>query len=150
MLRLGLPESITQKVFERMQAERNRLVQKYKGEGDRQSITIRAKADGERDTILANAESTATRIKGEADAEASKYYSVYEQAPELASFYLGLNALEPIFKEGASLILDPRTPPFDLLINRIPEGPIKPPSLPLSGQGTNGIGSIAESNGQRR
>jgi membrane protease subunit HflC len=148
--KLGLPESITQKVFERMQAERNRLVQKYKGQGDSESMLIRAKADGERDTILANAESAATRIKGEADAEASKYYSVYEQAPELASFYLGLNALEQALKEGSSLILDPRTPPFDLLISRTLEGTIKPPNLPLSGPDTNGIGSIAERNGQRR
>jgi membrane protease subunit HflC len=51
--KLGLPESITQKVFDRMKAERDRLVQEYKGQGEPQSIIIRATADRERDGILA-------------------------------------------------------------------------------------------------
>ena len=122
--KLGLPESITQKVFDRMKAERDRLVQDYKGQGESQSIIIRAAADGERDRILAQGDADAMRIRGQGDAEAAKFYSVFEKAPELALYLLGLNALHEILKERSTLILDQRTPPFNLLTAK-PEAPAK-------------------------
>ena len=122
--RLGLPESITQKVFDRMRAERQRLVQRFQGEGESQSIQIRTAADRDRDTILAKAAAEATRILGEGDAKAAEYYKVFEQAPDLALFILGLNALEQTLKDRSTLILDQRTPPFNLL-NRAVDGVVK-------------------------
>ena len=38
-----------------------------------------------------------------------------EKNPELANFLFNLNALEGSLKENATLILDPNTPPFNLL-----------------------------------
>lgn len=126
--RLGLPESITQKVFDRMRAERQRLVQRFQGEGESQSIQIRTTADRDRDEILAKAEAEATRIRGQGDAEAAKAFKVFEQAPELALYLLGLNALEETLKDRSTLILDQRTPPFDLL-KGLPELSPKPHKL---------------------
>jgi len=114
--RLGIPESVTEKVFDRMRAERAKEVARLKAEGEKEAITIRSEADLIRDKMLAEADAQATRIRGEGDAEAAKSFSVFQQNPELAILILKLNALESSLKERATLIVDPRTPPFDLLI----------------------------------
>ena len=112
---IGLPESITAKVFERMKAEREQLVKQFKGDGDAEAIRIRSDADRERERILAEAGAQATVIQGQADAEAAKTLKTFQQNPELAIFLLKLKALEEALKDRATVILDPRTPPFDLL-----------------------------------
>ncbi len=112
---IGLPESITEKVFERMKAEREQLVRQYRGEGEGRAQEIRSAADKEKADILAQAESKATIIRGEAEAKAAKALKTFEQDPELAVFLIKLNALEAALKDKATLVLDPRTPPFDLL-----------------------------------
>jgi membrane protease subunit HflC len=117
--RLGLPESITQKVFDRMQAERQRLVQQLQGEGESRASEIRSAAERDRDKLLASAQAEATRIRGQGDAEAAKAFAVFQQNPELAILLMKLNALELSLKERTTLILDQRTPPFDLL-NALP------------------------------
>jgi modulator of FtsH protease HflC len=51
--KLGLPESVTQKVFDRMTAERQREVERLKAQGEADSVRIRSAADKDRDIILA-------------------------------------------------------------------------------------------------
>lgn len=113
--KLGLPESITAKVFERMKQERQKYVQEIQGQAERESIRIRSAADRERAELLAKAQAEATRIRGQAEAEASQSLRALEQNPDLALFLLKLNSMEEVLKERATLILDQRTPPFDLL-----------------------------------
>lgn len=112
---LALPESITQKVFDQMQSERQTEVLRLQGEGESQAKNIKSAADRELSEILANAEAEAIRIRGQGVAEATKSFSILQQNPELAIFLLKLNALELTLKERSTLILDQRTPPFDLL-----------------------------------
>lgn len=116
--RLGLPESVTEKVFERMRAERNKEVERLRAEGEEEAIKVRSTADVQRDKLLAEADAQARRIRGEGDAEAARSFSVFQQNPELAILILKLNALENTLKERATLVVDPRTPPFDLLLER--------------------------------
>ncbi len=113
--RLGLPESITTSVFERMRAERQRLVAMYQTEGEREAKIIRANADGQANEILAEARAEAIRVIGEAELKAQQYYAVFEQRPELAIFLLQLKALEEALKERSHLILDAQTSPLNLL-----------------------------------
>ncbi|MBI2926862.1 MAG: protease modulator HflC [Verrucomicrobia bacterium] len=112
---LGLPESITGKVFERMRAERQRQAKAFLSEGDSKAIEIKALAEAERKRILSDAESEATRILGQADAEAAKHYAVFERNPKLAIDLFSLQALEQALKERSTLILDQNTPPFNML-----------------------------------
>jgi membrane protease subunit HflC len=112
---IGLPETITAKVFERMKAEREQQVKQVKGEGDAEAIKIRSDADRQREQILAEADRRATIIAGEAEAEAAKSLKVFEQNPEFAIYLLKVRALQDALKERATLVLDTRTPPFDLL-----------------------------------
>jgi membrane protease subunit HflC len=112
---LGLPESLTSKVFERMKTEREKLVKKYQGEGNAEADRIRSEADLQRKKLVAEAENQAQKIYGEAEAEATQHYRVMQQDPELAVFLLSLRSLEGSLKDRSTLILDERTPPFNLL-----------------------------------
>jgi membrane protease subunit HflC len=119
---IGLPEGITTKVFARMTAEREQLVRQFKGEGDAEANRIRSEADTQRARILAEADAKAKEITGQAEALVSRQLKVFEQNPELAVFLIKLEALEQALKERATLVLDPRTPPFDLLKGTLGEG----------------------------
>jgi membrane protease subunit HflC len=113
--KLGLPESVTQKVFDRMTAERQREVDRLKAQGEAEAMRIKSAADRDRDKILAEADRKASDIRAQADAEAATSYKAFEQHPELAVFLLQLNALEASLKNRSTLILDEHTPPFNLL-----------------------------------
>ena len=123
---LGLPESITGKVFERMRAERMRLVQQFNGEGEAKAIEIRSEANRKRDELLAQADADSLRIRGEAEAAASKDYITLEQRPDLAVFLMQIEALKTALKDRATLILDEKVPPLNLLSGE------KAPSAPAT------------------
>lgn len=113
--KLGLPEPVTQTVFERMKSERQELVSRIENEGKEQAEKIRSTAERDSAEILAKADAEATQIRGAGEAEAAKSFAVFQQNPELATLILKLNALEQTLKEKTTLILDPSTPPLDLL-----------------------------------
>jgi membrane protease subunit HflC len=112
---LGLPEAITGKVFERMRAERDRLVKQYQGEGNARAQEIRSEADRKRDELLATARADVLRMMGEADAKASKELAVLEKNPALAIFLYEINALKEALRERTTLFLDQKAAPFNLL-----------------------------------
>ncbi len=112
---LGLPESITTKVMDRMRAERETRVKQFQAEGEKEARVIRSRADNEANRILAEANARSIEITGQAEAEASKYYAILEQNPELAIFNFRRNALENSLKDRTTLILDSQTVPFTLL-----------------------------------
>jgi|TARA_Y100000031_G_scaffold127894_1_gene145834 membrane protease subunit HflC len=113
--RLGLTAKVTEAVFGRMKAERQARIEKEKAEGERDAKMVMAEADLKANEILAQAEAQAKVLRGEAEAASAKYYKEFEKNPELANFLFNLNALEGSLKENATLILDPNTPPFNLL-----------------------------------
>ena len=86
--KIGLPESVTQTVFDRMKSERQVLISlaKYKGKSEAQKI--QSAADAEAAETIANAQATATRIRAEGEAEAAKTLPIFEQNPDLAVFLL--------------------------------------------------------------
>ncbi len=113
--KIGLPEAITEKVFQRMRAERNQLAERYRSEGEGEAIKIRAQADSQRDQILAKAEADAKRIQAEGDAKAAQYYQAFEKDPQLAMFLRKLEVMEETLKEKSTVVLSAETEPFDLL-----------------------------------
>ena len=113
--KLGLPESVTTAVFDRMQSERQVLVSATQNDGEAKAEMIRSSANRKSAEMLADAEGQATRIRAAGEAEAAKSFAVFQQDPELAYFLLRLEALEPSLKDRATLIFDQNTPPFDLL-----------------------------------
>ena len=112
--RLGLPESVTQSVFERMTSERQVLVNAAQYDGEAQAQKIRSDADRRAAEMLTAARAQALQIQSEGEAEAAKYLSTFQQNPELASFLFQLNALEAALKDRATLIFDQQNEPFGL------------------------------------
>jgi modulator of FtsH protease HflC len=112
--KLGLPETVTQSVFDRMISERQVLASKSQFEGEARAQEIRSEADRRAAELLANAEGQATEIRGKGEAAAAKSLLVFKQNPELAAFVFRLNALEASLKDRSVLIFDQQTPPFDL------------------------------------
>ena len=119
--KLGLPEGVTQLVFERMQSERELQETKIKYQGIEAANNIRSGANLESAKILAAADAEATRIRGLGEMEAAKSFETYRKYPELANFLLQLNSIEAFLKERTTLILDESTPPLNLL------KPVTPP-----------------------
>jgi membrane protease subunit HflC len=115
--KIGLPESVTQTVFQRMTSERRILISKFQYEGEAEAQKIRAAADRQAAETIADADAAATRIRGEGEAEAAKTLPVFQQNPELANFLLRIDALKQSLNQRATLIFDERTPPFDLFQN---------------------------------
>jgi membrane protease subunit HflC len=118
--RLGLPESVTQTVFDRMKAERTKFISEAQFKGEAEASKIKSAADREAADVLANAQAAATRIEGAGVAEAAKTLGVFQQSPDLAIFQLQLEALKNSLNQKSTLIFDQQTPPFDLF-KKLPE-----------------------------
>jgi len=112
--RLGLPESVTQAVFERMTAERKLRADKIQYEGEARAQEIRSSAERQAAERISSADGEARKIRGQGEAVAAQVLPVFQQNPELATFLLKTEALESSLKERSILIFDQRTPPFDL------------------------------------
>lgn len=127
---LGLPEAITQSVFERMRAERQELAERYRSEGEGEAVRIRARADSERDQALAKADADARRLRATGEAEAAEHFKVFAQDQDLALFLRKLDALRESIGDKATLVLGADTEPFDLLLSPVPVS--APPAAPAT------------------
>lgn len=109
--RIDLPTEVSNSVYERMRAERNRVAKDFRARGSEASERIRANADREREIILANAYRDAEMIRGEGDAQATEIYAAaYTQDEEFYSFYRSLNAYKNSFINGNDvLLLEPKS-----------------------------------------
>lgn len=123
--KIGLPESVTQTVFDRMKSERQVLINRAQYEGEAEAQKIKSAADRVAADAINNANAAAVRIKGEGEAEAAKTLPTFQQNPELAVFLLRLDALQQSLNQRSTLIFDERTPPFDLFRNLPTNAPAK-------------------------
>ena len=112
---INVPKSISEKVADRMIAERKVQSDAYISEGNARAKQIRTEADTSKTIQLADAEAQARTIRAAGDAEAAKYYATFTQNPELAEFLLKLDSLRKIMKGRTTLVTDYRTAPFDIL-----------------------------------
>lgn len=113
--RLGVPDSISEKIISRMEAEQQKIIDQIEGEGAEIELKIRSEADKESGILIAQAEAEAMKLRSEGEAEAAKFYAVFEKNPELAKFLLSIEAMNASLNDQTTLILDPSTPPFDML-----------------------------------
>jgi membrane protease subunit HflC len=110
-----LPEKITEKVFERMKAERNVLSEKYRSFGKSEAKAMRDEADNKRKSTIAEAETKARIIRSEGDELAAKYYSVFKENPELAAFLRKLDSLNRMKPGKLTLLIKSGAYPFDIM-----------------------------------
>lgn len=104
--RIDLPKEVSDSVYTRMRAERERKANSFRADGEKDSISLRANADKERMIILSTAQKDANRIRGEGDAKAMEIYSAaYGRSPQFYEFYKSLNAYKESFKDKDDILI---------------------------------------------
>ncbi|HEX5220357.1 MAG TPA: protease modulator HflC [Verrucomicrobiae bacterium] len=117
--RLGLPESVTQSVFDRMTAERKGLADKLDAEGQAEARKIKSSADLAASKVISTAESKAREIRASGETVAADLLPAFQQNPELANFLSSLETLEASTRSKTTLIFDSRTLPFNLFTGSV-------------------------------
>ena len=112
--RVDYVEAITDSVYKRMVAERQRVANELRSTGAAEGEKIRADADRQREVTIANAYREAQKVKGEGDAlAASTYAESFGRDPQFAQFYRSLDAYKASFnKKSDVMVLDPSTSDF--------------------------------------
>lgn len=107
--RVDYVEAITDSVYKRMVAERQRVANELRSTGAAEGEKIRADADRQREVTIANAYRDAQKIKGEGDAEAARTYAEsFGRDAQFAQFYRSLDAYKASFsKKSDVMVLDP-------------------------------------------
>jgi len=105
-MRIDLPEEVSNSVYERMRAERERVAKDFRARGDEQAERIRAAADRDREVLLAQAYQRAEEVRGEGDAESTRIYAdAFGRDEEFYNFYRSLNAYRNSFREQSDILL---------------------------------------------
>jgi modulator of FtsH protease HflC len=115
--RVDFVPEISESVFNRMKAERNRVANEQRSTGAAEGEKIRADADRQREVILAEAYRDAQKLKGEGDAKANAIYAgAFSTNPEFFAFYRSLEAYRNSFKSKSDvMVLDPSSDFFKYL-----------------------------------
>ncbi|MES9960478.1 MAG: protease modulator HflC [Sedimenticola sp.] len=106
---IDLPPEVSESVYDRMRAERERVARDLRAKGAEAAERIRADADRQQTVILADAFKQAEELRGEGDAKAAETYAnAYDQNREFYAFYRSLAAYRGVFQGGQDMmVLDP-------------------------------------------
>jgi membrane protease subunit HflC len=108
--RIDLPAEVSEPVFRRMTAEREKEARELRSQGKEEAEKIRAAADRQKTVLMAEAYSKSEQIRGDGDAEAAATYAAaYSKDAEFYAFVRSLNAYRNAFSQGSDLLLvDPQ------------------------------------------
>lgn len=111
VMRIDLPDEVSQKVFDRMTSERKAVANRLRSQGTEAAEKIRADAERDAQIALAEAQRDAQQLRGAGDAEAAKIYAeAYNRDAEFYAFWRSLEAYRAAFAEpGSVLVLDPKS-----------------------------------------
>ena len=117
--KIDLPPDVSESVYRRMNAEREKEARELRSEGKELAEGIRAAADREVTVIEANAFRDAEIVRGNGDAEATRIYAeAFNQDPEFYSFTRSLQAYRETFNAGGDvMLLQPDSQFFQYLRN---------------------------------
>lgn len=114
--RADLPRENEMAVYARMEAERKRIANQYRSEGEEEALKIRAETDKEAVIILAEARKQAQEIRGRGDAEATGIYAeAYNRNQRFYGLVRTLEAYEKTIDSTTVLILSPDAEFFEYL-----------------------------------
>ncbi len=93
--RINYVEDVSQKVYERMIAERRRIADRFRSEGEGEASRIRGEKERELLRIQSGAYRQAEEIKGKADATAARIYAAaYDRSAQTREFYEFIKTME--------------------------------------------------------
>ena len=108
--RLNYVEEVQRDVFARMIAERNRVAERYRSEGEGEAARIRGERERELKRIQSEAYRVAEELQGDADAEATGTYAeAYNRDASFYAFMKSLETLEETADSNSTLILSTDT-----------------------------------------
>ncbi len=126
--RLLYPEIVTESVYARMRAEREKEAAKFRAEGAEESAKIKAEADRESAEITSEAYRRAEVIRGEGDAEAMRIYGgAYGQGRDFYDFWGALESYRKILGQKTTLILSSDSALFRYLLPKAADRAEPPP-----------------------
>ena len=104
--RVDLDPDISERVYQRMEAERSRVAKDLRARGAEAAERIRADADRDRAIILAEARQAAQEVKGQGDAQATSIYAdAFTRDREFYRMYRSLNAYRNTFATPDNLLV---------------------------------------------
>lgn len=117
--RVDLPESVSENVYRRMEAERKQVANELRSTGAAEAEKIKADADKQKEVIIAEAYRDAQQVKGEGDARAAAIYAAaFGRNPEFYAFYRSMQAYRESFRnKGDLMVLDPSADFFKYMKN---------------------------------
>jgi modulator of FtsH protease HflC len=93
--RINYVQDVRQSVYERMIAERRRIADRFRSEGEGEASRIRGDKERELEKIQSEAYRQAEEIRGKADAEATQIYAdAYNRSADTRAFYEFLKTME--------------------------------------------------------
>jgi membrane protease subunit HflC len=105
--RVNYIEEVRQKVYERMIAERRRIADKFRSEGQGRKAEIDGEREKEFQRITSEAYRKSQIVKGEADAKATSVYAnAFSRDPEFYSFLRTLESYKSTIDSNATLMLN--------------------------------------------
>ena len=103
---IDLPPDVSESVYRRMNAEREKEAREHRSQGQELGEGIRAAADREVTVLEANAYRDSELIRGEGDATATATYAAaFTQNPEFYSFTRSLRAYQDAFQGNGDIML---------------------------------------------
>jgi membrane protease subunit HflC len=104
--KIDLPPEVSESVYSRMRAERERTARDLRAKGAEAAERIQADADRQRTVVLAEAYKKSEVLRGEGDAKASETYAnAYSKDAEFFAFYRSLNAYRKAFGAGGDMMV---------------------------------------------
>lgn len=104
--KIDLPPDVSESVYRRMNAEREKEAREHRSQGRELAEGIRAAADREVTVLQANAYRDSELIRGEGDAQATALYAAaFNQDPEFYSFTRSLRAYQDSFSGSSDIML---------------------------------------------
>ncbi len=109
IMRTDLPRETSDPIYKRMRSDRQKVAEKFRAEGQRESQIIRSQADKERTILLAEAKREAETIRGEGDGLATKIFAdAFGQDEDFFAFYRAMQAYRgALGKDDTTLIMSP-------------------------------------------
>lgn len=118
------PVDIASSVFTRMQAERKRIADGLRAEGNQRDAEIRADVDRQVEITLETARGRSALLRGEGEGQAITILSeALEQDPEFYDFQRTLEAYRASLGEGTTLLLDSNSDFFKFLQDPFGDAP---------------------------
>lgn len=104
--KVDYPEGVSNSVYQRMRAEREREARDFRSKGHEASERIQADADRQRTVLVAEAYRDSEIARGEGDAKATEIYAkAFNKDREFYKFYRSMTAYVKTFSNAGDVIL---------------------------------------------